>query len=249
MKRAFLLFLTIIIFQISAFSQIQSENPLICPTISITSPPDISKTLLFRVDISKEFDISKLKIEWSVTNGEITEGQGTLSINVKQSDECENNTASVKFIGLPESCVNTISASYSPACDRGTQVVDEYEKITFENEKPSLDKLAAELEDYSGARIFIEKSFPRNIAKTAAYRGLQRILNYLVLRGIEKERIFFGVLYNSKDEQTRFFIVPAGFPLPEYMHEILDAAKLTEKLKTSKIKSKNKSHKQEFTLH
>jgi hypothetical protein len=240
MKRIFLLLLTITIFQISALSQTRPDNAQMCPRISATSPPDISKILLFKAGISNEFDISKLKIEWSVTNGEIIEGQSTLSIKVKQFNECATNTASIKFIGLPESCINTISVSYSPACDRGILVIDEYGKIPFENEKSRLEKLSVELQNYSETRVFIEKSFPRNITKTTSYRKLQQILDYLVLRGIEKKRIFFGVLYDSKEEQTRFFIIPPALPLPEYMHEIVDSTNLSEKLKTIRRKSKQR---------
>jgi hypothetical protein len=193
----------------------------------------------FKAEISKDFEISKLKFEWTVTNGEILAGQGTLSIDVKPIDRCLDVTATFKISGLPGSCVSEVSVTGSISCDHRTTGIDYYGRIPFGKEKLRLKKFADELEYRSAATGFIIKYFPRSISKTKAYLNLQQILKYLELRGIDKSRIIFGATYDV-EEKTSLWVVPAGAERPEFGDEILDAAQLAEKLKTVKAKPSKK---------
>ena len=137
MKGAFLLVLSIGFLQNFAFAQTQPVNLSFCPTISITGSSGITfpgDLWSFKADI-KDFDISELKFEWAVTNGEIIKGQGTLSIDVKPIDACESVTATIKILGLPQTCTNEVTGSGYVACEATVTVIDEYGKITNSKEK------------------------------------------------------------------------------------------------------------------
>ncbi len=118
--------------------------------------------------------------------------------------------------------------------------IDEYGRITVGYEKAKLDALAIELQNDPTASAFITKSIVRKVPKTKAYTDSQRVLRYLEIRGIDKERLNFGVSYDT-EEITEFWIVPAGAEQPEFESKVLDAKKHSEKLKVIKPKTRNKT--------
>jgi hypothetical protein len=240
MKRAFLLLLLITLFQSFVFSQ--SVNSSSCPTFSVTGPSGTTEPdgpLDFTAQI-KDFDISKLRFEWTVENGEIIKGQGTLSLLVKQINRGNTITATIKIFGLPEFCPNTASGEGLIAvCYFTSQPVVEYGRVTNEEEKERLGKLIYELRNYPSATGVIIKYIPRQTDKTSLYRKLQQILNFSELYGVDKNRIKFLILYDAA-ERTKLFIGSPEDQLTESNSEILDAPKISEKLKTTKPKTKKK---------
>jgi hypothetical protein len=242
MQRAFLLFLTILLFQDLGFPQSQVVNASACPIFSVAGPSDvvIPGSLINFKAYFKNFDTSKLKFEWTVTNGEIIKGQGTLSIDVKQIDCQKTTIATIRILELPETCEVLASGEVAIShCGTGNKLIDEYEKVTNNVDKRRLNKLVVELQNEPSALGFIIKSFARNVSKSKAYLNLQQILEYLEFSGIDKNRIIFGATYDSK-EKTNLWLVPAGRDLPEFNDEVLNASKLAERVKTSKLKSKKR---------
>ncbi len=242
MKRAFLLFLEIGIFCSFSLAQNRANNSLICPTISVLGPSSIPKpneNILYKVSVGKDFDTSKLKYNWTVSSGKIISGQGTSSIIIELG-KLDRLVVTVEIQALPQGCSNVASESmfYDPPPQAGR--IDEFGRITVGYEKAKLDALAIALQTDPTASAFITKFIVRKVPKAKAYSDLQRVLRYLELRGIEKERLNFGIIYDT-EEKTELWIVPAGAEQPKFDDEILDAKKLSQKLKAIKPKTKNKT--------
>jgi hypothetical protein len=242
MKRVFPLLLLITLFQRLVFSQ--SVNPSSCPTFSVTGPSGTTEPegpMNFTAEI-KDFDISKLKFEWIVKNGEIIKGLGTISLVVKPIECSIPTIATIKILGLPEYCQNTLSAE-GLISDCGynftSRPIVEYERITKKEEKERLGKLTFELRNYPSATGFVVKYIPHQTNKTSLYRNLQQILNFGELYGVDKNRIRFLILY-SADERTQLFVGSPENQLIESSSEILDAAKVQERLKASQPQTKKK---------
>lgn len=234
-------------------TKLNTQIYLSCPTISVISSSSVTlpdEAFSFTADISKGYDTSNLKYVWTVSKGKIVNGQGTLKIDIAPQKN-EFITATLAVQGLPANCDNIFSESYLCADCYSPRIAllrDEYNRISFNEENLRLNKFANEFENYPDAMVFIKKSFTRSVSKITAYRDLQRISDHLQSRGINSGLIIFDATF-GKEERTTLFIVPPGADLPPSDDEILDAAKLAERIKTSKVKPKNKSSKQKFISH
>ena len=103
-----------------------AENPLCyecengpseCPSITITGPTGIvppGEPYEFTAKLVGELPKNKRYL-WSVSKGQILEGQGTLRIRVYHvEDNAENLTATIKVVGLLRNCTNTAAAIVPP---------------------------------------------------------------------------------------------------------------------------------------
>jgi hypothetical protein len=85
-----------------------------CPTITMECPtaarePD--QPLTFLVHIEGRNANQKLTFRWTVSNGTIVEGQGTLSIKVKGNTGASTTTATLEIEGLDSRCQHAVSCS------------------------------------------------------------------------------------------------------------------------------------------
>lgn len=240
-----ILHLALLILFSAGFLYAQSDSPK-CPTFYVegpSAPLNPGVAIPFRVVVSKDFDSSNLKYKWSVLNGKILSGQGTTSIFIDSSGlESRSPVATVLVEGLPEGCPNTASEAGIPFCGVIPYKVDEYEKMSDRDEKIRLNDFSqALLQSDRNATGHFRKVFQHGLTNSAAYRNLRQILNYLKSRGIDENRLTFGLAFGEK-ELTSIFIVPTGAETPfEIDDEILKASQLTEKLKTIKTNSSKSS--------
>lgn len=233
MKRFFNLILFSLLF--TNFLYAQSARPS-CPTISVEGPNRTSRPgekIPFKVVIGKEFDSTNLKYLWSVSNGEITQGQGTTSISVENTKD--SYTVTVEVTGLPGDCIRIASESAFYDLSPQPVIIADYWKIKFSEEKGKLDVFSKALQADPYSIGHFRKVFPRGLPMSAACRNLRQILNHLKSLGVDETRLTFGLAFGEK-EFTQIFIVPAGAPHPKFDDEILDATQLTKKLKTSNDK-------------
>lgn len=236
MKHFLILFL-LMFFQNIAFAQSVSTNQN-CPSFSVQKSNEISgDNISFKVVFENNFNSSNLSYKWTADNGEIIRGEGTNVITLGGIENLGSLEVKVEIIGLPEGCLNTKSYPVIFCGLPIPEIIAEYGKVNISEEKLWLDKFAVELQNNAYAIGFITKSFPRNPSKISSYKDLQRILDYIESRGVEKDRIIFGVAYD-KEEQSRLFVIPPGAEQPEFSGEVLNFLKLTEKLKSSKSKTK-----------
>ena len=107
MKR-FLPFL--FIFLLASVISAQSDDSSVCPNISVQGPAGVIRTGE-TASYSFQIDIKGLHLDpqyvWSVSAGQILNGQGTTSIDVRQLGEAL--TVTVKVKGLPSNCPDTAS--------------------------------------------------------------------------------------------------------------------------------------------
>lgn len=212
------LVLILFILIISAFS-ISAQSP--CPTISVTPPnglTEIGGSMTFTAKIDG-ISLENLKYQWVVTSGAITSGQGTQTITVATTDDMAGATvtAILEVSGLPQNCPNEFSGSgeIKQKIIVGTPIpIEEYEKISWSNEKIKLDEVVKILRDnYSSTlvvRIFLNTKNHRQAFKIKS----ARIIKYLTeQRKIPKDKIRVAFGGNEK-YLIEVWLIPMGVTPP-----------------------------------
>lgn len=87
-----------------------------CPNVSVSGPPNIiamGEQHTFTANLDKEAAKYQVKYFWTISGGQIVEGQGTniLKAIQKPDDFGKTLTATVEIKGLPQGCLNIASAS------------------------------------------------------------------------------------------------------------------------------------------
>jgi hypothetical protein len=115
-KNRRLLILTIVF--VNAFaSSVGSSHSLLedCPKITIDCPtevPESGKTYAVHVRVEGGDSNRKLTYNWSVSSGEIVEGQGTARVKIRITDSGKDVTATVEVGGLNGDCNRVASCSF-----------------------------------------------------------------------------------------------------------------------------------------
>lgn len=200
------LFLALISF-VGVFAQTNETLP--CPTVSVTGPPGIpnlEEPIIFTAEIGKESEKLGLRYLWTITDGEIIEGQKTDQIKVFRKDFCEKYlTATVEISGLPKNCRNTASETFAISCCFTQPIqVDEFSVSPSQIDKTKLDNIVNESQKFSGAQIYIIENFARKTAPKTITLKNQKIIDYLKTRGVERDSI---TLINASggEDRTQLF--------------------------------------------
>lgn len=77
-----------------------------------TDVPESGKTYTVKVRIEGDNSNQELSYNWSVSSGEIIEGQGTSSVKIRISDPSQGVTATVEVNGLKGDCERVASCSF-----------------------------------------------------------------------------------------------------------------------------------------
>ncbi|HLM60227.1 MAG TPA: hypothetical protein VK308_05455 [Pyrinomonadaceae bacterium] len=197
------------------FAQTNEVSP--CPTIDVTGPtktvqPD--ELITFTAALSKEAEKFNPRFKWTASNGEIIEGQETLTVKVLHKDILKGLTATFGIIGLPKECHNTLSASvfigFAPEALKFTEFSVPVSRI----EKSRLDNLSLKLNNSPGITAFIIERFDKNTSTQAISRKNKLITDYLKSNRIGTDR--FVLLNDLSDENlTQFFITYQGVAPPK----------------------------------
>jgi len=217
MKSFFASTILVLTFCIGTFAQTNEVSP--CPTISVMGQPGIptpDETITFTAEVSEEAKKFKTEYKWTVTNGEIIEGQGTTVIKVLWKDMFGKNlTAEFEVIGLPKNCVNVASETAATTICYSTSQVDEFSIPASQIDKARLDNLLIELQNNPLAVAYIFETFERKTFQNAVERKIQKITDYLIKeRRIEKDRFVISTAESDKN-LTQYFIVPPGASPPK----------------------------------
>jgi hypothetical protein len=216
MKSFFAASILVLMFCVVSFAQTSENVP--CPAISVTGPTGVVRpgdTVTFSLIIGKEVERYEVKYEWTISVGEIIEGQGTATIKAvqKPEDAGSNFTASIQVKGLPENCPADASETAAPYDPPHSIEVDEFSIPATQIEIARLKILANEAQNNPSARIYIIEIFKRKTSPKAIELKNQKTLNYLKMRGIERD--FITLLNAFGDENiTRFVLAPAGASPP-----------------------------------
>lgn len=100
-----------------------------CPKISLTGPSGITEPggpITFTAPVEPAG--ADLKYQWSISSGQIIEGQGTPAIKVMPETKRDgfNLTVTVEIAGLPAGCPNTMSETAGLAIDYKLELLDEF---------------------------------------------------------------------------------------------------------------------------
>jgi len=213
MKR-FLPFL--FIFLLASVISAQSDDSSVCPNISVQGPAGVIRTGE-TASYSVQIDIKGLHLDpqyvWSVSAGQILNGQGTTSIDVRQPDEAL--TVSVEVKGLPENCA--IIASETIITDPRPQAMKVLEMPggSPEAKHNDLDQLVDSLNNQPNTQLFILIGQPHHSCPVVIDSNERQITDYLLQHGINKERITIKYV-NANVELMQFWLAPPGAENPRY---------------------------------
>jgi hypothetical protein len=111
--------LVLVIVFVNAFlpSMVSSHSSVgDCPKLIIECPteiPESGKTYTVKVRVEGDNSNQELSYNWSVSNSEIIEGQGTSSLKVRISDPGKGVTATVEVNGIKLDCDRVVSCSFA----------------------------------------------------------------------------------------------------------------------------------------
>jgi PKD-like domain len=86
-----------------------------CPKLAVICPdelPESGKTYIVKLRVEGADPTKKLSYNWSVSSGEIVDGQGTPTLKVRFSESEKSLTATVEVDGLPSNCGNSASCTF-----------------------------------------------------------------------------------------------------------------------------------------
>jgi hypothetical protein len=194
--------------------------PEVCPAISVSCPATVApgSPVTFTAELTGGTPGRTPAFNWTVTNGEISGGQGSPSITVNTAGARDAEMrATVRVAGFgPECSASCVTLSPAPPPPpRRPERFDEFGDIARNDEKARLDSFAVRLqEDQTAQGYIIVYGARKGRAGNALRRGEQQRAYLVSTRGIDASRIV--VLDGGTREQLRtvLWIVPAGATPP-----------------------------------
>ncbi len=192
-----------------------------CPEISVTGPYQITlpgDVMFFRADIPELDSRGAVTYEWKVSNGQITDGQGTNLIRVQttREDEGTNVTATVTVKGLPKTCPDQASEVAGVATLPCIGSADEYGRIPWPDEQGRLDNLMLVIRNNPKSVAFIRMHLEAGEKVEDAKKHAIRILKHIKWRDeyFDPGRLRFAIEKRSERHSTAFYIVLDGAEMP-----------------------------------
>lgn len=214
-----IIFVTIFILTFFAFAFGQNSN---CPAISVTGPAAAvlpGETMMFATNIEENgSDLSKLKYQWSVDKGTIVEGQGKPIISVSTEELFDTAvTATVEIKGLSENCNKSFYKSGTVGSYGDPMVIDEFGKLSGNDEKARLYMLVLELRKKPEFNAYIIVYYPQKLGKKSYENRVARIRNFLIRDNkIPSDRVKIIPGGDELEERTIIYFLPddAESPTP-----------------------------------
>ncbi len=194
----------------------ECETLCVCPTLDVSGPAGVSTAgdnLTFTANVSGGTGETPT-YNWTVSNGTITEGQGTPVIRVATTSEMAGMTvtATVEIGGICEDCTDrTKSATAQLADIIEPRRVDEFGVLKDDDVKARIDNLYIELNNSPSAQGYIiNYGTDREIA-----RREKQIRDAIAFRNYDASRITFVRGANEGSGiRTVLWLVPAGATPP-----------------------------------
>lgn len=208
----------ILVWCITSFAQINEISP--CPAIYVTGPssvPKLGDSITYSAIVSKNAENYKLKYIWTVSGGEILEGQGTAIIQ-STFDYNKGNLATVKIEGLPENCQNSASEVAFIDKDPESKKFNEFALADFKLNKGKNDKLIDVLNNDPSLQLYVIFYFKDNSSQKSTNQKMRQVVNLLINKNkIGNERITELKAFSEKQESVQFWLIPTGAmpPTPE----------------------------------
>jgi hypothetical protein len=185
----------------------------VCPELRVIGPAGLTSAnerMRFVLELIGGGDTrNDLKYEWSIGNGEIIDGQGTLALEASSSIAGANVTATVTVKGLAAGCKKSASEISSVAPEIPWEVLDEYGKITPNRERGRLDCFFTELTINPDNKGYILTYETGEGQFSRWKRHFKMIIKHADFRKFDVTRlIFLGC--EGEGPNTKFFRGPDG---------------------------------------
>lgn len=216
MRKTIFAFISILLCGICSLAQNNEISP--CPTITVTGPSGLVEpgdNVIFTVSVDSS---QKLEYEWTVSNGEISSGQNSPVITVSTTQDMNgtNITASVQIKGLPENCSNiNLEVAVIDYMCRLPLTIENYEKLSFKEEKVRLANVADEFRKNPDSVIYFIYYYPGNTDFKALEKRLSNVKIFLIEeQKIPSEKIVF-VAGGHHGYNTIIYLVPSNIMNPD----------------------------------
>jgi hypothetical protein len=167
-------------------------TPPVCPNVAIICPEraELGQVITFSSNITGGTQGVAAIYNWTVSAGQITEGQGTPTIRVNTTGLSggETVTASLSMGGYTLDCSATCSVSFPVPLE--CRKFDEYSDIAYNDEKARLDNFAIGLQNDPTATGYVVVNPGASRRAGDVQRRTTRAVDYLVnSRGLSANRI------------------------------------------------------------
>ena len=200
-------FLVFSIFLLSASVLVRN----VCPELKVAGPAGLTNAnepMTFVLEITGSNVKGDLKYEWTVTNGDIIDGQGSRVLRMTSSIDGANVTATVIVRGLPTGCDGTAS-EIAGVVQISWCPTDEYGKIPVNQERGRLDSLFTELENDPNTVGYV-LDYENSDGKLGLWKQrYKRLVKHAEFRKFDITRIIF-LGCDGEGPHTKFFRGLAG---------------------------------------
>jgi hypothetical protein len=191
--------------------------PPVCPNVAIICPEraELGQVLTFSSNITGGTQGIAAIYNWTVSAGQLIEGQGTPTIRVNTTGLSggETVTASLSMGGYVLDCSATCSVSFPVPLE--CRKFDEYSDIAYNDEKARLDNFAIGLQNDPTATGYVVVNPEANRRAGDAQRRTTRAVDYLVnSRGLSANRIVSLVGPSRDHLLVELWLCPQGARLP-----------------------------------
>ncbi len=215
-----LLVSTILVFFLSLVIGAQT-NSTRCPVITVKGPATLVTAgdyVTFAVFRDENSSRSKFSYDWTISQGVIVGGQGTVEIIVATKDEMagSNLKATVTVNGLDKNCNNEFSETAVMDKKIGSDMpADRYGKnLSISDEFGRLDNFFVTLQYVIGARGYILFAIEKSENKLEVKTRISQLLNHFDFRKFDRRLVLVDVCYETTN-QTSFWIIPDGAQFPD----------------------------------
>jgi hypothetical protein len=209
MPRLFPAIFTLFLVTASSFGQ---QPPADCPKLEIIGPSGITnpgERMTFVLQFASA-EISPKEIRWEVDVGKIVSGQGTRSIDVVSEVEASTVTATATVSGVPDGCGNTASEKGGVASLPIGEPVDEFGKMSANDQRGRLDVFFAAMANSPSSLGFISLYDANH---ETMKRRMRFVLAHARFRKFDKKMLVFG-LSAGFEQHTVLWLVPPGADFP-----------------------------------
>jgi hypothetical protein len=215
MKSLPLIFILIVTCIIGIAAQ-EAATP--CPSIEVTGPAGITPagdTVTFTADVKNYAATGEIKYNWSISAGEIEDGQGTSAIILRTTKEMNgsNVTATVEIDGLPEGCAKTASETagvLTAGCGGGP--VDRFGRAPKQMILPRVDNLLIILRGEPGSTAVIQIKLNERESRALRLEFLNNIYNRIFFLKFDLKRIIFEISKGPYETEAAFWqVLPGGY--------------------------------------
>ena len=192
-----------------------------CPTVSVTCPDTVylgGDVLSFVVSVTGGDPDVTPTFNWTVSNGTIDSGQGTVAIKLDLSGVTDSTTvtATVDVGGYDRECSTSNSCTASVMKKAESRKFDEYGKLVAADANARLDNFGIELQSDPTAQGYVIAYGGRRGKAGEAQKMADRAKNYLVKkRSLDAERVMTLDGGFREEATTELWLVPSGATPPQ----------------------------------